>query len=373
MVKRPKKRGNDEMSHMSFDASKEAKYQKDDVKGYSNHVFRKSTDKYINHSNEQIDGSKTHLNEDYFIDGESFEERIDKRIKDYTGKKKLRSDAVYVRGIVLQPSSDIFEGKTFDEQKEIMDKFTEDVYPWLEENFTRENIMGMSVHHDETNPHLHVGIMPMTSDGRLRQNEFFKSPSHLSKMHRDLRKHMNDLGWDFDTENKYENAKGYDTKEYKANAEVIEANRIKLGEVEKREEKLDEKEIKLTTKERELEQRGSSLISKENELQEREEILSNQEIAHQQREDNYKQRVAQFKAKIREYKRRESRLAKLEQVYKERAENVRERFIEAITYVSSSKISEWERKKIMDVLNPDKESHTRTQGAQVEKDHGAEL
>lgn len=361
------------MSHISFDASKEAKYQKDNVKGYGNHVFRKSNDKKINHSNEKIDESKTPLNEDYFIDGESFDERIDKRIKDYHGRKKLRSNAVYVRGIILQPSADIFEGKTQDEQKEIMSRFTEDVFPWLERNFTRENIMGMSEHHDETNPHLHVAIMPMTSDGRLRQNEFFKSPAHLAKMHRDLREHMNNLGWDFDTENKYENAKGYDTKEYKANAEAIEDNRIKKGEIEKREEKLDEKEIKLTTKERELEQRGSSLLSKEKELQEKEDILNNQEIAHQQREDEYKQRVAQFNAKIREYKQRVSRLTKLEQVYKEQAENVRERFIEALTYVSSSKISEWERKKLMDVLNPDKETHTQTQGVQAEKDHGIGL
>lgn len=342
----------DVMRNISFDASKEAKLKKEDVKGYANHVFRKMLDKKINHSNDKIDDSKTHMNEDYLIDGENIFNRMDNRLKDYNGKRKLRSDAVYARGLILQPSADVFEGKNDEEKKEIMGKFTNDVLPWLSETFNGENIMGMSEHHDETSPHLHVAVMPMTDDGRMSQKDFFKGPKSLKAMHGSLREHMNTLGWEFDLENKYESAEGYDTKEYKANAENIEANRIKTGELEKREESLDEREITVSTKEQELEQRESSLLSKESALDERENDIAQQELKHKRREEDFKRKIQAFNKRVREFN------ARMKSFWNRRSEILNSHF-DAVEHVQNSKISEWEKKPILEALTKPIDVHEK--------------
>jgi len=216
--------------HLSFDVS--TKLQRNDVKGYINHVFRKSDDKDLRHKNEEIDDDRTKYNIDFTIDGKSFDERLAHRLKSYnsitkTGKvRNLRSDAVIARGFLLQPSPEMFENKSMKEKKAIMKKFTEDALPFVAAEFGGYiNVLGASVHLDETNPHLHVGVCPMTEDGRLSQKDFFKGPRHLATMHKKFRKYMNERGWDFEVENKHEDTKHYSDSDYKRNAKAIESAR----------------------------------------------------------------------------------------------------------------------------------------------------
>lgn len=293
------------MSNISFDADKEAKIKKEDIKGYGNHVFRKTSGKDINHSNEKIDKDRTHLNIDYVIDGKTFEERYEERLGDYNGKRKIRSDAVRMRGLILQPSSDVFDGKTDEEAQEIMDKFTQDAFQWLDDTFTEKNVIGMSAHFDETNPHLHVAIMPMTEDGRLSQKDFFKGPKSLGLMHTKLREHMNSMGWDFDLENKYENAEGYGTKEYKANGKQIEADRVRRDEFKKREEQLDSREEDLEARELEFSTKQKELDTREDGLDQRDEVITQREdevsadLVHLERE---RERIERREEQVRKQK-----------------------------------------------------------------------
>lgn len=216
--------------HLSMDVS--TKLQRNDVKGYVNHVFRKSDDRNLKHKNEEIDSSLTKYNVDYDIDGQTIEERLENRMKDYSavtkkGKpRKLRSDAVLARGLLLQPSSDTFEGKSLAEKRQIINKFTKDAIPFLDEKFSRENLLGISAHLDETNPHVHVAVCPMTSDGRLSQKDFFPGPKQLAALHKEFREHMNSKGWSFEIENKNEDTKHYSDSDYKRNAESIEEARL---------------------------------------------------------------------------------------------------------------------------------------------------
>lgn len=292
------------MANLSLDAS--IKLKKDDIKGYSNHVFRRSNDKAINHKNKEIDGSRTVANIDYDLGatdgrGATLGERLERRLQDYnsttkTGKpRKLRSDAVLMRGLVLAPSSDVFEGQDLVEKHRTMNKFAQDAMPFITETFGgRENVMGMSAHLDETNPHLHVAICPMTADGRLSQKDFFKNPKQLAQMHRDFRKHMNDKGWDFDTENKNEGAKHYSDDDYKRNAPAIEAARASYTEKlrtyqsefddlsEQREDVLNyERSVK--AKANKLDERETALNDRESDLNEREADLSARELATRER------------------------------------------------------------------------------------------
>lgn len=218
------------MSHLSLDVSQ--KITMSDVKGYGNHVYRKSKS-VMNHSNKEIDVNRTEDNIDYmFIEGQPFDSRFEDRLAYYnsttkTGKqRKLRKDAVVLRGLVLQPSPEFFDYCSNDSEKsELIDRFARDSIPFLSNEFGLENIIGMSAHLDESNPHLHVAIMPMTEDGRLSQKDFFKGPKHLRALHKNYREHMNSCGWTFETENKNEDAKRFSEAEYKRNANVIEKAR----------------------------------------------------------------------------------------------------------------------------------------------------
>lgn len=228
--------------HLSMDLS--VKLKKQDVKRYVNHAFRKEIDTkrkqenktQLRHKNKQIDDSLTKFNIDYDLSsdgyGSTLEERLENRLKDYNsvtkkGKaRKLRSDAIVARGLLLQPSSDTFEGKSLAEKRQIIDKFTKDAMPFLQEKLGgRENIVGISAHLDETNPHVHVAVCPL-ADGRLNQNVYFGGPLKLASLHRSFRKHMNEQGWNFEVENKNEDTKHYSDSDYKRNAEAIEEARL---------------------------------------------------------------------------------------------------------------------------------------------------
>lgn len=216
-------------NHLSFDASLKVK-KSDGVGGYAMHVMR-TADDGINHSNTDIDASRTRYNKQYSFDdgyGNTLEERYARRMDDYdartsTGKPKpLRKDAVVLRPFVVQPPIELFRDKTMEECELLMDAFSNDALAFISENFGgTKNIIGACSHMDETSPHLHVAFMPMTDDGRLNQKEFFASPLAMKQMHQSFRTYMRDKGWDVETENKHEDSVRYELAEYKRNAGAI--------------------------------------------------------------------------------------------------------------------------------------------------------
>lgn len=215
------------MGSLSYRAGTEGKHNKKNLAKASAHTYRKTEQKYKKHGNEKIDMDKTKYNNDWTITGETIEKIVEDKIaNEYTGKKALRKDAVVIREIIVQASPEIYEGLTIEEQQEKSAQFTKDTYDFLCDEFGKDNILGYSEHLDETNPHTHFSIMPMTSDGRLSQKDFFKGPSGLKRQHRQYREHMNDAGWDFDTENKFDEQEAIPLAKFKKNAAAI----IKLRE-----------------------------------------------------------------------------------------------------------------------------------------------
>jgi len=222
------------MGHLSFHAGTEGKIKKNEIKKAAGHTFRQTEQRYKNHGNKDIDPSRTHLNIDLLPNGMALDEIVEMKLeKEFKGKRALRKDAVVVREVIVQASSDYFEGKNDDEKHEIMVKFVRDSAPWFVDEFGKSNVLGMSVHMDETNPHVHVAIMPMTEDGRLSQKDFFKGPADFKRMHRQYREHMVNAGWDFDIENKNEGAKGIKLDDYKKNAQEIEEQRAELTRIKR--------------------------------------------------------------------------------------------------------------------------------------------
>ena len=239
-------RESEEMGNsLSFQAGTRGKMTSKNRAVMISHTYRKSLDIDTKHSNENIDKDKTEDNYDFVLlkdeDGHqmTMDEAIDHKIKtDYQGKRKIRSDAVLVREVVVQPDPRIFDGLSEDEKRQKAIDFTLDSIAFMEKEFNvtekqddgsyktiRDNVLGGSLHLDEKNPHAHIAIMPITKDGRLSQKDFFTGPQDMRMKHERYRSFMNERGWDFDLENKYENAEHVKTEAFKKNAKQIEADR----------------------------------------------------------------------------------------------------------------------------------------------------
>lgn len=121
-----------------------------------------------NHSNSNPDIDFNRTKNNYCIcdntGGRSFNEYIDRQIAQrYTGKKSIRKDAVRMVTLLFTSDSEFFANKTLDEQRQ----FFQSCYEWAAKRWGAENIISSYVHMDEDTPHMHLNLVPLTSDGRL--------------------------------------------------------------------------------------------------------------------------------------------------------------------------------------------------------------
>ena len=90
------------------------------------------------------------------------------------------------------------------------DTWVWDVMSIIEEMFGKENIIGFSIHKDETNVHVHIIFVPCYEKKKsneeierlLSQTMFFKNPRQLASMHKQIRKELKKKGYDIEQENK---------------------------------------------------------------------------------------------------------------------------------------------------------------------------
>src|SRR5699024_11321857 len=73
-------------------------------------------------------------------------------------------------------------------------KMFEDMYDFLSERYGEENVLAGVVHNDETTPHMHFAIMPVTYDEkREREKASAKevlNRNELKSFHQDLDNHL---------------------------------------------------------------------------------------------------------------------------------------------------------------------------------------
>lgn len=113
-------------------------------------------------SNPQIDSTRTKNNYHLVSPRGSYIETINERLATLTLKRKIRSDAIYMNSFVLGSDGEFFGGLT-DWQR---DDFFWECYMFFAEKYGQENVLSAVVHMDETNPHLHLNIVPII-DGKL--------------------------------------------------------------------------------------------------------------------------------------------------------------------------------------------------------------
>ena len=153
------------------------KYHKQDVAPIEKENER---DERYEASNPQIDSERTRNNYRFTPHFEkTYTEFINGRIKEL--RLSPRKDAVVMNSFVLGSDKTFFDGLSRVEQY----NFFSDCYKFFAERYGEENIIAAVVHNDETTPHMHFNLMPITPDGRLCSKQLFDKPQ-LQKLQTDF-------------------------------------------------------------------------------------------------------------------------------------------------------------------------------------------
>ena len=235
------------------------KYHKQDVAPIEKENER---DEKYEASNPQIDSERTRNNyrfTPYF--GKTYTEFINGRIKELG--LSPRKDAVVMNSFVLGSDKTFFDGLSRVEQY----NFFSDCYKFFAERYGEENIIAAVVHTDETTPHMHLNLMPVTKGGRLCSKQLFDKPQ-LQKLQTGF---YEEVGKKYGLERGKEGSqkKHLSTAEFKAKkiieqAEAIrEENQVyadalteaKSGNIPRKRGKLQEQVIALTANNADLSKR----------------------------------------------------------------------------------------------------------------------
>ena len=142
------------------------KYKRVDIVGIERENER--DEDYKSTRNPQIDKSKTSLNYHTMPHEKKYLSFIDERIKQLSPKRKIKDDAVLITSFILGSDKEFFERITAEQQKQ----FFADCTDFFSERYGKENVISAVVHLDESTPHLHFNLMPVTG-GRLCAKELF--------------------------------------------------------------------------------------------------------------------------------------------------------------------------------------------------------
>lgn len=153
------------------------------LSGLSIH-FERKTD---NHSNEEIDISRSHLNQDLMQDNSNMVERFNERLKDVycMNRKDVKALGTWV---VTLP--DELKDLSHDKQQE----FFNETKNFLDERYGKENAVAAVVHYDETTPHLHYAFVPVVFDDKKSRYKVSAKEvltrHDLQTFHEDLNQHL---------------------------------------------------------------------------------------------------------------------------------------------------------------------------------------
>jgi len=86
---------------------------------------------------------------------------------------------------------DFFDRLDPDQEK----RFFEESLSFLQERYGKENILYGIVHKDEKTPHMHVGMVPITDDGKLAAKQFFGKKTELQQLQDKFYEHVTEKGF----------------------------------------------------------------------------------------------------------------------------------------------------------------------------------
>lgn len=176
------------------------------------------------HSNQDIDQSRSRLNVQLIDQGDRLAASIRQDLEDRCTGRITAASNVMSETITYPPEN-------LQEDRDRVVAYFRDVLDWHQQTFGAENVKSAVIHFDETTPHMHTDLIPLTADGRLSSKEVFARAA-LQHQHTDLAKYLQDRGWDIErgesTANKQ--VRSLSIPEYKKQAEQDKA-RLQ-GEIE---------------------------------------------------------------------------------------------------------------------------------------------
>lgn len=189
-------------------------------------AYRHNERVFENHSNKDIDTSRSHLN--YELTDRDRSVSYEKQIKDYVNEKKsskraIRKDAVLCDEWIITSDKDFFERLDQEQTR----AFFETAKNYFAERYGLENIAYASVHLDESTPHMHMGVVPMV-DGKLSSKAVF-TREELKVIQEELPKYMNEQGFELSRGQLGSDKKHLSVADYKAKIGKEALNKELLG------------------------------------------------------------------------------------------------------------------------------------------------
>ena len=203
-------------------------------KAQQNHTER--FDDAHKHTNKSIDPSKSadniNLRPEY--EGMSYKQRFEAIVNSerYTGRRRKDGSALVIEGgknatvKMLQLSVNIGQvdedGNPVDtlSKDDYIKLYKDDILPMLEDTFGADNIIGSAIHVDESKPHLHVDIVPLTSEGKLSAKQVVGGRGKMHQRQKQWLETMQAKRPDLNFERKKEGVKGLELDKLKELTEV---------------------------------------------------------------------------------------------------------------------------------------------------------
>lgn len=137
------------------------------VRGIQSHNRREKPPR----TNPDIDPSKTEQNYDVlFTSDNTYWKDIKYKIDCLVDSKRaIRKDAVVLCNFVVTSDEQTMKAMSLEKQK----CFFEESVKWFANRYGSDRIVNATVHMDECTPHLHLGLVPITKDGRLSAKDLF--------------------------------------------------------------------------------------------------------------------------------------------------------------------------------------------------------
>lgn len=120
-------------------------------------------------TNPDVDMSRSEDNYD-LISCDNYKRSIKEKLPNLVeSSRAVRKDAVVVCNFIVTSDNETMNALGADRQRE----FFQDSVKWFSDRYGADRVLNATVHMDETTPHLHIGVMPITQDGRLSAKAIF--------------------------------------------------------------------------------------------------------------------------------------------------------------------------------------------------------
>lgn len=178
-----------------------------------------------NHSNKDIDVTRSHLNYDLMNPTNiSYQKQVKEIIDNQRASTRaIRKDAVLVNEWIITSDKEFFE--TADTKA-----FFEDALAYFSNRCGTQNIAYATVHLDESTPHMHLGVVPMIEQ-RLSSKQMFTREA-LKEIQDELPAYLKAHGHSIERGLKGSEQKHLTVEEYKVNQQAVQRMTEKVTELE---------------------------------------------------------------------------------------------------------------------------------------------